>query len=328
MPPILFTLLWFVILAIALSILLKSADYFVFMAELLGKKFKVPAFIVGATVVAFGTSLPELAVGVVSVLKDESDIVTGTIIGSNVANIFFITGIAILLSTGFSIRFSAHRFEFSLMLISSFLISFFLYNKAVSSLEAIVCLMLLIVYLIYVIKYSNNSPLNTVEEETKSINKKQYLLFGLSIIGIWLGAKYTTDAITSISTSLNLGSDVISQTLLALGTSLPELAVTVAAVRSKQFAIVLGNVIGSNIFNLLAVMGLPALIGNLSKHPYLVSDESFIQFGLPLMLLASVLIIIASFFKTTPKTFGILFILMYIFFMVGSFMKVNLFKLF
>ncbi|MCB9257141.1 MAG: calcium/sodium antiporter [Chitinophagales bacterium] len=324
MPPIFITLLWFVILAISLTILLKSADYFVFMAELLGKKFKLPSFIIGATVVAFGTSLPELAVGVVSVLKDQSDIVTGTIVGSNVANIFFITGIAILLSSGFTIRFSAHKFEFSLMLFGSILVSYFLYNKSVSILEALICLLLLVLYLIYVIKYSNNAPVSTNEEETKSISKKQYLLFSLSILGIWLGAKYTTDAITSISTSLKLGSDVISQTLLALGTSLPELAVTVAAVRSKQFGIVLGNVIGSNIFNLLAVLGLPALIGNLSKHPYLVSDEGFIQFGLPLMLLSSILLIAASFFKTTPKTFGILFLLLYIFFMVGSFMKVNL----
>lgn len=327
MPPILFTLLWFIILAISLSILLKSADYFVFMAELLGKKFNIPAFIIGATVVAFGTSLPELAVGIISVLKDESDIVTGTIVGSNVANIFFITGIAILLSTGFSIRFAAHRFEYSLLLLSSFLISYFLYNKRVTNLEAIICLLILVLYLVYVIKYSDNSPLRSENEIAKDISKKQYLLFGLSIFGVWLGAKYTTDAITSISISLQLGSDVISQTLLALGTSLPELAVTVAAVRSKQFGIVLGNVIGSNIFNLLVVLGLPALIGNLSNHPYLVMDDGFNQFGIPLMLISAILLVIASFFKTTPKTFGILFLLMYIFFMVGSFMKVNLFNL-
>lgn len=327
MPPIVFIAAWFVVLAISLTVLLKSAAYFVQVAELIGKKLKVPSFIVGATVVAFGTSLPELAVGIISVLENESDIVTGTIIGSNIGNIFFITGIAIIISSGFYIRFVEHRIEFLLLVLATGLASYFLWNKQVGFFEALLCIVLLIVYLVYVIRYSDKHE-ESSEENITIISRKQYVLFGLSFAGVWLGANYVTESITKVSTILGLGNDVISQTVVALGTSLPELAVTVAAARTKQFGIILGNVLGSNIFNLLAVVGIPAMVGYFAHTPYVVLDPGFNQFGIPLMILATLLLIISSFFKQTPKTFGFLFILLYIFFMIGSFVKIDLTKLF
>jgi cation:H+ antiporter len=323
MPPILLILFWFLVLAVALVILLKSAEYFVFIAELLGKKFKVPPFIIGATVVAFGTSLPELAVGISSILQDQPEIITGTVVGSNISNIFFITGIAIIISSGFFIHFKEHRIEFLLLIFSTLLGSYFLMDKAINIFEAIICLVLLAIYLVYVVGFTKNKP----EENTPSevfLNWEKYTLFGLSVFGVWLGAKYTIDAITSISSIMKLGNDVISQTVVALGTSLPELAVTAAAVRSKQFGIVLGNVIGSNIFNLLAVLAIPALVGAFSNHPFLIQDESLNVFGIPMMLLATGLLLLTSLFKKMPRSIGVLFLLLYLFFMVGSFMKINL----
>lgn len=328
MSPLLTNLMWFSILAIALIILLKSAAYFVSMAELLGKKFEISPFIIGATVVAFGTSLPELAVGVISVLQDKSDIVTGTVFGSNISNILFILGIGITLSSGFIMKFAKLKIEFLILMVATVLASYFLYDKIFSLFEASVFIVLLIVYLIYVIKFSKNEDETEVENELLTINILQYLLFALSVFGVWIGAKFTTDAITIISQNLNLGNDIISQTVVALGTSLPELAVTIAAVRTKQFGIILGNVIGSNIFNLLAVIAIPALVGIATNHPYLVNDDTFNQFSIPIMILASLLLIIASMFKSTPRVVGIGFVLLYVFFMVGSFMKINLLNVF
>lgn len=327
MPPIVSIGVWFIILAIALTVLLKSADYFVYVAEKLGTRFKIPAFIIGATVVAFGTSLPELAVGVISVMRDEPDIVTGTVVGSNISNIFFITGIAILISSGFFIRFVAHRIEFLLLIFATILVSYFLWDKELNMIEATICLILLIIYLVYVVRYSSREDAKIAVDDIP-LTWKKYALFVLSIFGVWAGAKYTTDAITSISDMLSLGSDVISQTVVALGTSLPELAVTAAAARKKHFNIILGNVMGSNIFNLLAVLAIPAFVGMLNFKPYLVGDPGFNQFSIPIMLIATALLLIASFFKRTPRSLGVLFILMYIFFMVGSFLKVNLFQFF
>ncbi len=327
MSPIFLSLFWFIVLAIALTVLLKSAAYFVSMAELFGKKFKIPPFIIGATVVAFGTSLPELAVGVISVLQDKSDIVTGTVFGSNISNILFILGTGIALSTGFIMKFSKLKVELLIMMVATILASYFLYDKVFSLTEAFIFIALLIVYLVYVIKFSKNDEEEAEDTAAVDIKVQQYILFGLSVFGVWVGAKFTTDAITVISQNLNLGNDIISQTVVALGTSLPELAVTIAAVRSKQFGIILGNVIGSNIFNLLAVIAIPAIVGFATKHPYLVQDDTFNQFSIPIMILASLLLIIASMFKSTPKIVGVLFLVLYIFFMVGSFMKINLLHL-
>lgn len=327
MPPLLLSFAWFVVLAIALTILLKSADYFVSMAELFGKKFQIPSFIIGATIVAFGTSLPELAVGIISVLEEKSDILTGTVFGSNISNILFILGVGIALSSGFIMKFKQLKVEFFIMLLGTILCSYFLYDKFFSFNEALFCLALLIIYLVYVIKYSKNKA---VENHTEVITIKtyQYFLFALSIFGVWLGAKYTTDSITNISQKLGLGNDIISQTVVALGTSLPELAVTVAAVKSRQFGIILGNVIGSNIFNLLAVLSIPALVGIATEHPYIVQDNTFNQFSIPIMIIASVLLILASMLKSTPKWIGIIFLILYAFFMIGSFMKINLLNIF
>lgn len=323
MTPFVTIAFWFAVLAIALTVLLKSADYFIYVAEKLGNQFNVPSFIVGATVVAFGTSLPELAVGVISVLGGEPDIVTGTVVGSNISNILFITGIAILISSGFFIRFKAHRVEFLLLVLATLLATYFLWDKELNMVEAMICLLLLVIYLVYVVGFSSQDDKPDAIDDVP-LNWKNYTLFVLSVGGVWAGAKYTTDAITSISDMLNLGSDVISQTVVALGTSLPELAVTAAAARKKHFNIILGNVMGSNIFNLLAVLGIPAFIGILSMKPYYVGDPSFNQFSLPIMLVATLLLVISSFFKQTPRSFGVLFILLYIFFMVGSFLGVNL----
>ena len=323
MPPIVFIAGWFIVLAIALTVLLKSADYFVKIAELIGKKLNVPSFIVGATVVAFGTSLPELAVGIISVLNDQADIVTGTIIGSNIGNIFFITGIAIVISSGFYIRFVEHRVEFLLLIMATALSSYFLWYKHLNFIEALLCIILLVIYLVYVIRYSGKHEPKE-DAIVVNISPKQYILFTLSFVGVWLGANYTTEAITNVSSIWGLSNDVIAQTVVALGTSLPELAVTVAAARNKQFGIILGNVLGSNIFNLLAVLGIPAMVGYIAHKPYIVVDPGFNKFGIPLMIGATILLIIASLFKQTPKAFGILFILLYIFFMIGSFLKIDL----
>lgn len=318
---------WFIILIFALIILIKSADYLVSFAEKLGNKFNIHTFIIGATVVAFGTSLPELAVGITSILGGEPDIITGTVVGSSISNILLITGVAILLSTGFVIRFVNHRIEFLLLILSTILCACFLWDKSFKFIEALICLVLLAIYLVYVVWFSNKN-FEPSKQNVIIIRKREYALFALSSFGVWLGAKYTIDAITNISQMLSLGSDVIAQTIVALGTSLPELAVTVTAARKKQFGIVLGNVIGSNIFNLLAVLAIPAMVGVWVEKPYFVYDDGFNQFAIPLMLGATFLLVLVSFFKVTPRSFGVLFLLLYIFFLVGSFLKINLFLFF
>lgn len=325
MPLIVVILFWFFVLGISLTVLIKSADYFVSYAENLGYKFKIPAFIIGATIVAFGTSLPELAVGIISVLKDQSEIVVGTVVGSNISNVFFITGIAILISTGFSIKFRSHRIEYLLLIFATLLFSYFLWDKEMNIVEGLIGLLMLIIFIVYVVLYSDAQTEESNNAVT--INWRKTLFFIVSIAGIWLGADFTIKAIVAISSQLNLGNDIVAQTVVALGTSLPELAVTGAAARKGHYHLIMGNVIGSNIFNLLIVVSIPVIIGSLTNHPFVFSDDSFNQFSVPIMILSTMLLVIAGFFKKTPKTFGVLFLLLYIFFMVGSFMKIRLLDL-
>lgn len=320
-----FLLIWFVVLAVSLFVLLKSADYFTGIAEIFGKKLNIPSFIIGATVVAFGTSLPELAVSITAILQNNGDIVTGTVVGSNISNILLIAGVAIMLSSGFVVNFKKHITEFVFLIISTAAITFFLWDKQVGLIESIILLAMLVGYIAYAVFSPSENEETT---GTVTIHARTYFLFILSLGGIWLGAKYTTRSIEEISQILGLGSSLIAQTVLALGTSLPELAVTIVSTRKKQYGIILGNIIGSNIFNAFAVIGIPALVGALSAHPYLISSSTFNEFAIPMMLISTVLIIILSLLKSTPKYFGILLLILYGFFLFGSFSGINLLAIF
>jgi cation:H+ antiporter len=320
-----FVLVWFLVLAASLYVLLKSADYFTGIAEIFGKKLNIPSFIIGATVVAFGTSLPELAVSVTAILENNGDIVTGTVVGSNISNILLIAGVAILLSSGFVVDFRKHIVEFVFLIISTAAISFFLWDKQIGMAEGIILIVLLAGYLAYVVI---SPPAEEDEEKITKLQTRTYILFVLSLGGIWIGAKYTTRSIEEISQILGLGSSLIAQTVLALGTSLPELAVTIVSSRKKQYGIVLGNIIGSNIFNAFAVIGIPAVIGVATAHPFVVASDVFNQFAIPVMIVSTILILLLSFLKSTPRFFGVLFLALYAFFLLGSFMGVNLIKFF
>lgn len=319
--PYLTILFWFAVMAFSLFILLKSADYFTGIAEIFGKVLKIPAFIIGATVVAFGTSLPELAVSVAAIFNTGGDIVAGTVVGSNISNIFLIGGIAIFMA-GFVVEFRKHYIEFILLLISTFAIAYIMWDKTVSLYEGAFLIILLIVYLMYIVY----SPREEDKTEHTKIKWTTYVLFVLSFFGIWLGAKYTTQAIEEISSILGIGNNLIAQTVLALGTSLPELAVTIASAKKKQYEIILGNIIGSNIFNALSVIGIPAVLASYSQRSFELSSDVFNQFAIPMMILATLLLLLLSFLKSTPKYFGFLFLAFYALFIVGSFLELNLFK--
>jgi cation:H+ antiporter len=304
-------------------VLLKSADYFTDIAELFGIKLKIPSFIIGATVVAFGTSLPELAVSIAAIFKNDGGMIAGTVVGSNISNIFLIAGIAILMSAGFSVNFKKHITEFLFLIASTVAISYMLWDLKVTLIEGIILLLMLLGYLVYILL----SPKSDDDNESEKLTYKTYIIFVLSLVGIALGAKYTTTAIEKISEIMGLGSSLIAQTVLALGTSLPELTVTIASTKKKQYGIILGNIMGSNIFNGFAVIGIPAIVGALSSHPFTISKTSFNEFAIPLMLIATALLVLLSFLKTTPRFFGLLFLLLYFFFLIGSFSGVNLLEL-
>ena len=316
-------IVWFLALVVSLIVLLKSADLFIDNALVIGNKLSIPHFVLGATVIAFGTSLPELAVGLSAIFKNEPAIISGTVIGSNISNIFLITGLAVAVSSGFKVDFKKNAGPLIIFLFVTFLTSFFLWDNQFTLTEGVISVVLLVAYIAYIVIF----PALVEEEEKEEGNTFSYktiLFLILSGLGIGVGAEFVVVVVKEIAATIGIAEDVIALTVVALGTSLPELAVTISAAKKKKYGIVLGNVIGSNIFNLLCVIGIPTVIGYLSGKYYITSDAVFTGFGIPLMLLATVLVFVLSLLKSTPKIFGYLFVALYFYFIVGSFLKLSL----
>lgn len=317
---------WFLVLFFFLFVLLKSADYFVDQAVNIGNVLKVPSFVMGATVIAFGTSLPELAVGISAILEDSASIVSGTVIGSNISNIFFILGVALIIGKGFRIDFKENFSAILILILVTGLTSFFLWDNEYNLIEGLISIVLLILYIIYIVFFKKNHE--EEEEHDDLFSFKTLLLLIVSGIGIWLGAELVILAIHNVAILLRVPEDVISLTVVALGTSLPELAVTIVAVKKQKYGIVLGNIIGSNIFNSLCVLGIPSVIGYYTNHPYIITEAIFTNFSIPLMILAVLLLFTLSIFNKASKFFGYLFLVFYMFFIVGTFFELDFTSLF
>lgn len=318
--------IWFLVLFFFLFILLKSADYFIDNAVLMGNTLKIPSFVLGATVIAFGTSLPELAVSISAILKDTPAIISGTVIGSNISNVFFILGVALIIGSGFKINFKENFTTIIILIAVTVLISFFLWDNFYSITEGIISVVLLLLYIVYIVFFKKDDEEEEDHQEVFSYKTILYII--LSGIGIWLGAEFVIVAIKKVAELMNIAEDVISLTVVALGTSLPELAVTIVSVRKKKYQIVLGNIIGSNIFNSLCVLGIPVVIGHFTGHEYRIYDAIFTTFSIPLMLLSVFLVLVLSLFNKASKVFGFVFIALYIFFIIGTFFNLNLFEIF
>jgi cation:H+ antiporter len=325
-------LYWLVIFSASLFVLLKSADFFIEAAESIGIKFKVPSFIIGATIVAFGTSLPELASSVAAIFhkgEDSNAIIIGNVIGSNISNIFLILGISILVSRAFVIDFKKQKREFLILFLSAVMTVWFLWDLTVQFWEAIVFTASLAAYIAYILIYPHDEE-EEEESENNLLGAGKFMLFLVFLISgslVALGAKYTVEGIIAISTILEQPPEAISLTAVALGTSLPELAVSLSAARRGMSNLILGNIIGSNIFNSFCVLGIPGIISHFTTSD-IVASKAVTEFSLPLMMIATILMILLAVKKTTPLYAGLIFILLYVFFIAGVYSgQINLLEL-
>jgi len=307
-------LIWVGIFAISMAALVKASDYFTDSAEKIGLHLGLPAFIVGVTIVAIGTSLPELISSIFAVLKNSSEIVVGNVVGSNITNIFLILGIAAIVSKKkITIGYELIHVDLPLLLGSSFLLSLTVLDGIFTLQEGLLCIAALVLYLLYTANTEKKHEDVEIKKEMKDEFEKKFSLRTLvvlvvSAIFIYLGAEYTIEAVVKLSEMLAIGKEIIATSAVALGTSLPELAVTVAAARKGKPEIAVGNVLGSNIFNSFGVMGVSALIGNL------IVPSSILHLGLPVMLIATLLYFFITHDKEITKWEGWLLLIFYIFF--------------
>lgn len=245
-----------------------GADYLVRGAVMLSKKAGLSSLVIGLTVVAFGTSMPEMVISLNAAVNDKPDISLGNIVGSNICNIGLIMGLSALIRPLTGDR-SLLKLDIPFLCVISLLLAgVCIFTGGIERIIGILFLLLLALYLFYCIKNGKNDPEDLpdeVKEEAKGIVAKHLLLFAILFVGCGLGALvfgadlFVKGAVTT-ARMLHVSEAVIGLTLIALGTSLPELATSLVAAIKGESGIAAGNVIGSNIFNILAIMGVTPLV--------------------------------------------------------------------
>ena len=248
-----------VLLFVGFAMLVKGADWFVDGSAGIATKFKIPQLVIGLTIVAMGTSAPEAAISITAAVKGSADITIGNIVGSNILNILIILGISALI-TPLAVAKSTIKVEIPFMIAITLLLLGVGYDGTVSLLEGIILLIMFLVYLGYLFflakKGKDNNDENVEDEPIwKSLT---WTVIGLALIVY--GSNVTVDAATKIAKVLGLSERFIGLTIVALGTSLPELFTSVVAARKGNADIAIGNIVGSNIFNILLVVGVSASI--------------------------------------------------------------------
>ncbi len=325
--------IWILIFIVSLILLIKSAAWFVESAEALGSALKIPTFILGVTIIAIGTSLPELASGLAATLKGVTNIVVANVIGSNIANIFLVLGISAIITARLTVKRSLIDLDAPLLGISTSLFLFIVWDRKVTFFEGVILIFGFLTYLLYTIFHGEEEEILEVTEVTslriderrkeakiepklkksEKLNFKVFFFLILGGAGLYFGANYTIESIIKISGILKIPDSLIAILGLAIGTSLPELAVSVRAVLKKKYELALGNIFGSCVFNILLIVGIPALI-----RPLEVDALTF-SIGLPFLTVATLLLIISGISRRIYIWEGAMYVLLYFLFIVKLF---------
>ncbi len=252
-------LIQFALLVVGFVMLVKGADWFVDGAAGIATKFGIPQLVVGLTIVAMGTSAPEAAVSITAALKNNAGITIGNVVGSNILNILIILGLTGVITT-VAIQKSTLKIEIPFMLaVTCVLMAMGATGGNVSRFEGVILWLLFIAYLTYLFILAKKGNKDEEKPEERSVLK----LLVLAVIGgviVVVGSNVTVDAATAIARIIGLSENFIGLTIVALGTSLPELVTSVTAAKKGNADIAIGNIVGSNIFNILFVVGTSALI--------------------------------------------------------------------
>jgi len=274
---------WSLVFLGSLFLLIKASDYFVDSSLVIGNYLKIPQHIIGITLVALGTSLPELASGISSVLKGSNEVVLSTVVGSNTSNILLILGITAIVAKKIEINLAELKSFIPLLVLSVAWLIIACYDGVFGRFDALVAIALMAIFIVTCML--NNSDDNDTITENKSNITKQVLIFCASIVVIYFSAVYLIESLQNLSALLGIGEDIIALSALALGTSLPELAVTINATSKGKHSVAIGNIVGSNIFNSYTIAGIPALI-----QPLVVTEN--VTQSLPIMAVATLLFLL------------------------------------
>ena len=301
-------ILQLIFLLLGLFLLIFGSNYLLKSSVELSLKYNISKVVIGLTVVSFATSAPELLISISSALKNSSDIAISNVIGSNIANIGLVFSTALFFVT---INISKNNIKYDLpwLLIVSVVFFFFLQDLIVSKYEGIILVSLLAVFIYFMFKMRDENDDDEIEE-TKMSTSKIIILLIVSSILLFIGSELFVDSAIFFANYFAVSERVIGLTLVAIGTSLPELVTSLVAIYKKELDISVGNIIGSNIFNILAVIGITSII-----HELEVVGTQIIHFDIYIMIAFSVLLGLFFFIPkkyTLYRPHGIVLFLLFI----------------
>jgi len=289
-----------------------AADFFTKHSEKVGMALGVPSFIIGVTIVSIGTSLPELMTSLVAVFQGNTEITVANAVGSNIANIFLITGVMALLAGTMVVRRDLIDLDLPLMAGLTALFVFIAWDQQVVLGEAILALTAYLIYAVYAVT-THRQDNGQTEVQKEKIRFSSIVIIAVSVAFIYLGAKYTIDSLIALAAMLGISASLITMSAVAVGTSLPELFVSSIAALKGKHEIAIGNIVGSNIFNIVVVVGLPALI-----KPLVIDNSTFL-IGLPFLVGATLLYVFSGISRRIHKWEGLVYLVIYVLFIVKLF---------
>lgn len=312
----------FILLIVGLVLILLGADALVNGASAVARKYGISEFVVGLTIVGIGTSAPELIVSAISAINGSSDIAIGNVVGSNISNVFMILGITAIIAP-ISLTKSNLKYDLPIALGVSLLLFVLAYDSiflgkefnVISRWDGLILIAMFVLFMIYSFKSSASGDQNeeSAESENGKVNiVKSVLLIVCGLVGLVLGGRLFVNSGSDIARGFGVSDAFIGITVMAVGTSLPELAASVNAAIKKKGQMALGNVIGSNIFNILLILGTSSII-----RPLTLGGITMIDMGM--MILTTVMIMLSALLiskKEIKRGVGALFFMIYIAYIV------------
>lgn len=299
---------------LGLILMIYGADFFVKGASSLALKFKIPQIIIGLTIVAMGTSAPEACISIVSALKGSTGVAIGNVLGSNIVNILLILGITSAICA-LKLEKNSVKYEIPfLVLITLLLCAFGYYFNILDKLFGLILITLFCLFFVYLFKIAKNSEQN--EENTAQLNLFKMTIFIIGgLLALVYGSDLTVNSAIYIAHKLNIAERIIGLTIVAIGTSLPELVTSVVAAIKKQPDIAVGNIVGSCVFNILFVLGLTCLISPVAF------DRAFIFDGIIAIISIILLFIFTCCDRKLTRSEGVFFLFLYIIYLIYIILK-------
>ena len=304
----------FFLILIGFILLILGGNWLLKSAVSISLGLKIPKIIIGMTVVSFATSAPELIVSINSAVNGYPDLALGNVIGSNIANLALVLGITLLIAE-MDVQKSFFTTNWPVMMAASILLFLFLRNDyLISDFEGLIFVLFLIFFLVYLFRFQNYDIIDDLPEDVDLLPAyKTFTLFMLGSVGLWGGSEILITGATDLAITLGVGERLIGVTVVSVGTSIPELAASIIAVLKKEKAISLGNLVGSNIFNILAVVGITSLITPIPANDNVIYTND-IYWMLLVSMVLPILVLLPKKMELKRKS-GIILLLLYVVFL-------------